>query len=261
MIRSPWPTLPQVRITTGHLVSDSMVSRAYLKDTWGGVVVIDDMGQLWLVSTRGALVPDQAEMKRRGHAAGGPSPVSSRARIVKLDINWVQASGRITDAEQLERKNPLIVCHPEGADIAVLLLGRVADEPGEADKPNGKDREAGAIPSGLAQSAPGLAQSARLPDTNELVVAATHQIEDEVSWTISLSCRPASSPGFGGEAGAVALTVDLALASSGSPAYSVSDDGPALEGLVRPLSLGLSVLLPTHLIAETIAYASASAGE
>ncbi len=254
MTRSPWPILPMVRITTGHLVSDSMVSRAYLKDTWGGLVVSDSADQLWLVSTRGALMPDQADLKRRGHAAGGPAPTSSGTRLVKLDVNWVQASGRLVDDEQLEQKSPNIVCHPEGADIAVMLLGR-------ATEPGGVNRGSHEVPYALAQSAPRIDRPLGFPGSQELAVATTYRVEDGAHWVVSLPCRPASSPGFGDESGAVVLAVDLTPASSGSPAYSVSNDGVTLEGLVRPLSTGLSVLLPTHLISETIAHASASAGE
>ena len=116
------PASSLVRVVTGHVVSSSsMVSRAYLTDSWCGVVVSDDDGGYWLAATLDALAPDEETLVIRGEAERGPPRAYGRASLVKIMVSWGTASDSGEGSVEVIVANPRVTKHPGGASIGVVL--------------------------------------------------------------------------------------------------------------------------------------------
>lgn len=242
-----------VRILTGHVVSSSsMVSRAYLTDSFRAIVVEAGDGSLWLVATLDALAPDLDGLRVRSEASGGPSTeYPSTASLVKVAVAWGDDSGRIGPAGEVDIANPRVVQHPGGASLGVVPLAKARA------LANAMEEGTGPVPLELGNADsppdwPGVVDATY----EELGVLTLFHSEDGSHWPVTRRALLASGPAgdFAGAPGAIALDLALESLESGSPAFSLGDSA-AFRGLVRPLAPNLSMLLPPRLILETIAHA------
>ncbi len=242
---SPFDSL--VRVMTGHVVSSSsMVSRAYLTDSWRGVIVTVDDGDPWLAATLDAFGPDTGGLLARGHAEGGPPPDHARAALVKVSIAWGDVAGRAVPGGERHVSNPKIVKHPGGASIAVLPLGKVRGfGAGERDE------------SGLAAYPLTLNDTSPLSVDDEFDVLTLFRPDDGPYWPVTRRVRRISEIGNGflGQPDAAGLDLRLEPSDSGSPAMSCGGPPPVFRGLVRSVGPEIAMLLPSRLIVETIAHA------
>lgn len=244
---SPFDSL--VRVATGHVVSSSsMVSRAYVTDSWRAVVVDVGGGDPWLVATLDAFGPDTAGLLARGHAKGGPPPEYSGATLVKVSLFWGDTAGRAGSIGEAHIANPKIVRHPGGASIAALSLARVRGF-GSSDRD-----ESGQVPLPLTlddTDPPGLVED------DEFDVLTLFQPDEGPYWPVTRRSRRVSEPGsdFLGQSGVIGLDLRLEPSDAGSLVMSIGGSPPEFRGLARAVGLDLAMLLPTRLIVETIAHA------
>jgi hypothetical protein len=237
-----------VRVVTGHVVSSgSMVSRAYLTDSWRGVVAVDGDDDHWLACTLDALAPDQEGLLIRGERESGLPRQYAKATLTKIVIGWMGTDGPHDAPIEVTIANPRVMRHPGGALIGAVPLGR--------NKEFVRHVEAGTAPPIHALTDPDTA-----PDCFE--VETLLDVGDGAYWPVSrLAWRsPISGSDFLGQQGASALDVALATEDAGSPAFGRGDSGGVLHGLVRPVGTHVAMLLPTRLIAETVAHAQAGDG-
>ncbi|MEN8113379.1 MAG: hypothetical protein ABFS21_03235 [Actinomycetota bacterium] len=236
-----------VRIVTGHSVSSSsMVSRAYLTDSWRAVLVNTVDGGLWLAATLDALGPDTEQLLARGEANGGPPANHAAAALVKISVSWGDAAGRSVSGGEAHVANPKVVRHPGGAAIGVVSLAKARDLNQEILAGTGP------MPITLEQASP--------CDDAEFDVVTLHPADDGRFWPVTRKARRASDPAvdFLDQPGAVALDLRLDAHDAGSPAFSGGGSSPVFRGLVRPVGESLAMLLPSRLIRETIASAGAT---
>ncbi len=243
---SPSSTL--VRVITGHVVSSgSMVSRAYLADSWRGIVVAAPEGTHWLACTFDALAPDEDGLLTRGEAESGLPRAYARATLTKIVVGWFGSGGPTDEPIEITIANPAVFQHPEGAPIGVVALNRSRDF--------AQHLEAGTGPWLHAltdtDSAPERFNVETLLDTG-----------DGSSWPVNRAAWPSPVSGgdFLGQSGAMALDVALRDEDAGSPAFGSGDAGRVLMGVVRPVGSNVAMLLPARLIAETVAHAQAGDG-
>ena len=239
---SPPSTL--VRVATGHVVSSSsMVSRAFLADTWRGIVVAGSDGDHWLASTLDALAPDEQGLLIRGEEDAGLPRAYAKATLTKIVMTW----GAVDDMAEITLANPRVVQHPGGAPIGVVSLERSGEFASHI--------EAGTDPSchGLA----GVDSAVAACEVETLLDSGGGSY-----WPVSRQAWPSpiSGSSFLDQPGAVALDVALAREDSGSPVFGGGKAGRVLHGVVRPVAANVAMLLPTHLIAETVAHARADDG-
>ncbi len=224
-----------------------MVSRAYLTDSWRGIVVLAPDRGHWLVCTLDALSPDEEGLLIRGEAEGGLPHAYAQATLTKIVVAWMGGGGPADEPIQTTLANPRVVQHPEGASIGVVSLDR--------NREFVQHIEAGTGPSlhalGGTDSDPGGFDIETLLDAG-----------DGSYWPVSRLAWPSSVSGrdFLGQPGALALDVALAGEDAGSPAFGRGESGRVLRGVVRPVGTRVAMLLPTHLIAETVAHAHAGDG-
>ncbi len=247
---SPPSTL--VRVVTGHVVSsNSMVSRAYLKDSWRGIVAADAGGGHWLVCTLDALAPDEEGLLIRGEAEGGPPRAYAKATLTKIVVSWAATAGQAADDEEITLANPRVVRHPRGASIGVVFLDRNREYARQL-----QDGKSPAIHV-IATDGTGSDRALSLDDTPFDVDVLLAQ-NDGPAWPVRRRAwlSGISGDGFLGQPGTRALDLALAAADSGSPAFvHETPDSAMLAGVVRPVGAHVAMLLPASLIAETIAHA------
>ncbi len=237
-----------VRVVTGHVVSSSsMVSRAYLADSWRGIVVTAPEGTHWLACTFDALAPDEESLLIRGEAQSGLPRAYARATLTKVVVGWSGSGGPTDEPIEITVANPSVVQHPEGAPIGVVALDRSRDF--------AQHLEAGTGPWLHI-----LSNTDRAPE--RLDVETLLETGDGSTWPVNRAAWPSPLSGgdFLGQPGAMALDVALTDEDAGSPAFGSGDDGRVMLGVVRPVGPNVAMLLPTRLIAETVAHAQAGDG-
>lgn len=245
------PTSPSsmvVRVITGHVVSSgSMVSRAYLADSWRGIVVAAPDGSRWLVCTLDALAPDEEALLIRGEEESGLPRAYAKATLTKIVIGWFGSGGPTDEPIEITVANPSVVQHPEGAPIGVVALDRSRDFT--------QHLEAGTGPWLYV-----LTDTDSAPERFD--VETLFDTGDGSSWPVNRVAWPSPVSGgdFLGQPGVMALDVALTDEDAGSPAFGSGDAGRVLMGVVRPVGSNVAMLLPTHLIAETVAHAQAGDG-
>ncbi len=245
-----------VRVTTTHLVSaSSWVNRARLVDEAAGVLVVDESGRRWLASTSDVLAPAADRLKSRSVENGGPPPEAAKVTLWKVTMAMPRCCLDDGDAGgPTTLTNPIVVVHPDGARVAAIALGEVGDR---------------LAASGLAFAplsaacASGTSGSPAVATGDRLWVHCPQNAADGTPWLLA---RPAvlASPatgGFAGLAAAVALDVRLDPSEAGAGVFSDGPELPCLVGVAQPLTAGLTVLLPTSLIAETVATPPAGGSE
>ena len=246
------PASSVVRIVTGHVVSSSsMVSRAYLTDSWRGVVVADDDGGYWLAATLDALAPDEDTLVIRGEVEGGPPRAYGRASLVKIMLSWGTAPDSAEGSEEVIVANPRVTKHPGGASIGVVPLERNRDF---AEHIRG-----GSGPVCFRVSTPHSIVDDSADINNDSVEVETLACSDDGSyWPVRRRAwfSEISGADFLGQPGALALDLALEHVDAGSPAFSHGEPSEVLRGIVRPVGAHISMLLPLHLIAETVAHAT-----
>lgn len=227
-----------------------MVSRAYLNDSWRAIVVSAGGGDPWLAATLDAFGPDTNALFVRGQAEGGPPPEHAGATLVKVSVFWGDVAGRPGPGGESHIINPKIVRHPEGASIAVLPLAKVRGF-GSGDQ---DEASPAPIPFPLDDPDP-----LAIADDDTFDVLTLFRPDEGVYWPTTRRVRRTSDPGidFLDQPGAIGLDLKLEPSDAGSPALACAGSPPALRGLVRPVGPELSMLLPSRLIAETIAHAEA----
>lgn len=245
------PTSPSsmlVRVITGHVVSSgSMVSRAYLADSWRGIVVAAPDGTHWLACTLDALAPDEEGLLTRGEAESGLPRAYARATLTKIVVAWNSTDGPAGEPIEITVANPRVVHHPSGASIGVVSLDR--------------HREfVQLLEAGTGPTCHGLVHAESTVDGFDIETLL--DAEDGSSWPVDRVAWPSPMSGgdFFGQPGALALDVALTDEDAGSPAFGRGDSDRVLQGVVRPVSRHVAMLLPTHLIAETVAHAQADDG-
>lgn len=223
-----------------------MVSRAYLTDEWRGIVVGDSDGGHWLVCTLDALAPDSEGLLLRGEAESGLPREYAKATLTKIVISWMGFGGPNDELFEITITNPRVFVHPDGASIGAVSLARGSGFPEYAD--------AGTSPRCYdltgADNAVGDVEIETLLDADDSVWPVRRR-----AWLSSVS-----GSGFLGQTGAVALDVALDDRDAGSPVFGFSGPDTSLRGVVRPVGAHVAMLLPTHLIAETVAHAQAGDG-
>lgn len=237
-----------VQIVTGNVVSsDSMVSRAYLTDAWRAVVVVDELGGFWIAATLDALVPDRVSLFARSEQEGGPPARYARIALVKLTVLWSDVNGGEGEGSEMHIANPVVVQHPDGGPVAVVPLTATSAVARAVRAGTGPNPILMTDITSVSESCP------RFDD--EVYVETVFRADDGSEWLLSRRSRIASNRdgGFLGEPGGVALDLALEPRDTGSPAFSVEGSG-AFRGLVRPVGDTVSMLVSSHLIAETIAH-------
>ncbi|MEN8233485.1 MAG: hypothetical protein ABFR89_01000 [Actinomycetota bacterium] len=245
---SPFDSL--VRIVTGHTVSSSsMVSRAYLTDSWRAVLVTTGDGDLWLAATLDALGPDAEQLLARGEENGGPPAKYAAAALVKVSVSWGDVAGRPASGGEAHVANPRVVKHPGGASIGVVSLAKARDLAQAIQEGTGP------VPLTLGP--------AKTHDDAKFDVTTLFPADDGRFWPVTRKARRASDPtgDFLDQPGAVALDLRLDAHDAGSPAFSGDEASPAFRGLVRPVGADLAMLLPSRLIRETIASIEATSSD
>lgn len=246
------PSDSLVRVVTSHVVSaSSMVSRAYLTDSWRAIIVSTGGGENpWLAATLDAFGPDTDELLARGYAKGGPPPEHAGAALVKVTVAWGDVAGLPGPGGERHIPNPKVVKHPGGASIAVLPLVKVQ---GFGSEVRG---ESGPVPLPLT-----LDDTDPLPivDDDEFDVLTLFRPDEGPYWPITRRSRRVSEVGgdFLGQPGAVGLDLRLEPFDAGSPAQSSGGSSPVFRGMVRAVGPELAMLLPSRLIVETIVHARA----
>lgn len=233
-----------VRIVTGHVISSTaMVSRAYLADSWLGVVVKGADESLWLASTLDALAPDANGLAARGAANGGPPVEHSSPRLVKVTMSWGDMAGRSEPGGEADIANPNVVVHPGGSSVGVIALRQVRALSAAIAAGTGP------IPIPVGDG---------VHDENTVTVLTPVSGPDGSLWPVARPARVVSdrSGGFFDEAGALAIDLQIEESHSGAPAFV----GDSLCGVVRPIAPDLSLLISTEIIAETIAHAHEPGG-
>lgn len=244
-LSSPYSTL--VRVVTGHVVSSSsMASRAYLADSWRGIVVDAD-GAPWLVCTGEALAPDEEGLLIRGEAESGLPRAYAKATLTKIVVAWMGSGGPADEPIEITIANPRVVHHPSGASIGVVSLDR-----------NGEFAQH--LEAGTGPSLHALTNADVAPDAYD--VETLIDTGDGSYWPVSRPAWPSAISGsdFLGQTGTTALDIALADEDAGCPAFGRGDSERLLLGMVRPVGTNVAMLLPTHLIAETVAHAQAGGG-
>ena len=237
---------PLVRVSTGHVVSSpSMVSRAFLRDSWLGVVVEAVDGSLWLASTFDALAPDPQDLIVRGAANGGPPVEYGSPRLTSVTLSWGGLPPPHEARGEAEVANPVVIKHPAGASVAVIRLAKaraLAEAIAAGDGPTPLRLADGFAEIGTARS---VAVLSLLEDSSASlwpVLRPVHVVSD-------------AGGGFFGEPGGVALGIRIEESDSGAPAFAADESGHRFCGILRPLAPGLSLLVTAQAIAETIAQA------
>lgn len=239
-----------MRVVTGHVISSSsMVSRAYLTDSWRAVIVSAGDGDLWLAATLDALGPATDGLLARGQAEGGPPSEYAKAALVNASISWGGVVGWPGSKGEVHVVNPRIVKHPGGASIALLSLEKVQGF-GSGDRDG-----SGPVPLVLT---PDDTNPRSVVDDDEFDVLTLFRPDEGPYWPITRRARRVTEPGidFLGQPGAVAIDLRLSPSEAGSPALSSRGSTAIFRGLVRPVSPELAMLLPSRLIAETIDHAA-----
>jgi hypothetical protein len=237
-----------VRIVTGHVVSSSsMVTRAYLKDSWRAVIVRGDDGMTWLASTLDALAPDEEALIQRGEEAGGPPARYATPSLVKISIAWGGLPGRPTPPGEAHVTNPRVVRHPGGASIALVSLSKAGG------LIRAMDEGLGPVPIDV-----GIGEGSSVDDAavaGAVVAATLFDDGDGRHWPVRRTARIATETGvdFLGQSGAFALDLELQESDAGTPVFSSSGTAGAFVGLTQRVGPGLAILLPRRLIAETVA--------
>lgn len=231
---------PLVRIVTGNVVSSmSMVSRAFLRDSWLGVLIEATDGSHWLAATHDALVPEPEGLIVRGAANGGPPVEHGSPRLVNVRLAWGSIAGGEVSGGEAEVANPVVVKHPGGVSVAVIRLAKA--------RPLLEAVVAGTGPTPFRLSD----GFGTVGPTRTVDVLTLLEDDTQLHWPVVCQADVVSEDGFFGEPGAVALRLEVQESESGAPAFVES----RLCGLVRPLAPGLSLLVPAEAIAETIAHA------
>ncbi len=235
-------TGPLVRIVTGTVVSaQSMVSRAFLRDSFLGMVVEAADGTLWLAATGDALAPDPEGLIIRGADNGGPPVEYGSARLATIWLSWGSVAGSTIPAGEVEVANPVVVEHPGGISAAVVRLAKA--------RPLLEAIDAGTGPAPIRLvDGVGEVDATRTVDVLSLV-----QDGAQLNWPVSRTAGVVSDGGFFGIPGAVALDLEVEGTEAGAPVFV----GPEhrLGGMVRPLTRGLSCVVPASAIVETIVHA------
>lgn len=237
-----------VRVITGHVVSSSsMVSRAYLADSWRGIVAVDADGGHWLVCTLDALAPEAEGLLIRGEEESGLPRDYAKVTLTKVVVAWNSTGGPAAEPIEVTIANPRAVHHPDGASIGVVALDRSREFT--------QYLEAGTGPWLHI-----LTDTDSVPDRFD--VETLFDTGDGSSWPVNRVAWPSPVSGgdFLGQSGVMALDVALTDEDAGSPAFGSGDAGRVLMGVVRPVGSNVAMLLPTHLIAETVAHAQAGDG-
>lgn len=226
------------------------MSRAYLTDSWRGVVVIDADGGHWLATTLDALAPDEEAMVLRGEAEGGPPRAYGSVSLVKILMSWGTSSGETDQPVEIAIANPRVIRHPGGASIGMVPLERNRDFAEQVRRGSGPVCHSIA---GIDSTVGYLAQL----EIDRVDVETLLCSDDGSCWPVRRRAwfSSMSGTGFLGQPGATALDLSVERTESGSPAFSYGESPPPFLGIVRPAGAHVAMLLSSRLIAETVAHA------
>lgn len=246
--------LPILEVETGHVVSGSMVSRAYLVDSWSGLLAKSPDGRLWLVSTQQVLAPDRDLMLRRGEEAGGPPVASAKLTLTKIKMAWTDGMGGTDSTGTAEVPNPKLAKRAIGNGLVVVSLERAKGLAEVIER--GILEGGGPVPYSVQADSHNL--SVPDPGTNPFLIAGFYSDKNGGRWATTNTALAASGlrSNFAGVEGGIALECRLKQSQAGSPVYRTVEDGVVLAGLASPLRPGLAVLIPVSQVDEAVLVAS-----